>query len=70
MILDRCFLQGGQFLLDSEHHCVVVDGGNTVLMDVSSGSVEVPILLNFYFTVMFSILENEMVCCGDDSTLI
>ena len=62
-----------QFLSNRSHH-VMVDGCRSKLVDVVSGvpqgSVLGPLLYLLYSSELFSILENKLIGCADDSTLM
>ena len=62
-----------QFLSDRSQH-VMVDCCWSKLVNVASGvpqgSVFGPLSFLLYTSELFSILENKLICCADDSTLI
>ena len=62
-----------QFLSNRSQH-VVVDGCRSKLVDVVSGvpqgSVLGPLFFILYTSEFFSILENKLIRCADDSTLM
>ena len=62
-----------QFLSNRSQH-VIVDGCRSKLVDVVSGvpqgSVLCPLLFLLYTSELFSILQNKLIGCVDDSTLM
>ena len=62
-----------QFLSNRSQY-VLVDGSRSKLVNVVSGvphcCVLGTLLFHLYTSELFSILENKLICCADDSTLI
>ena len=62
-----------QFLSNRSQQVMVDSCRSKLVSDVSGvpqGSVLGPLLFLLYTSELFSILENKLICCADDSTLI